>query len=137
MNKNCKKIESACTIYRGCLPQDSILKGNDCVSIEETTEELYGNVTTIKQEIDLSYLGNRCLDYNPAEIGRPTVREFARKIEQEVCDLKDQNKLSQSICNISIAGCNLDLGNIVDTCGIQPQTFGELLQILINNNTTI
>ena len=133
MKNNCTKSqESLCTFYKGYLPEKSLLKNESCVSIEETTSEIYKDLEKLKRDSDLSELGSNCIEYNPVEIGKPTIKEFTLKIEQEVCDLKNNNKISESICNISLEGCNLDLQGLVDQCGEQPQTFGELLQILIN-----
>ena len=49
-----------CTSYEGILPEFSEL---ECPSIEETTEELYNLVGEIKEETDLSELGEKCLEY--------------------------------------------------------------------------
>lgn len=71
MKKSCgSKIKHTCTgnlQYSTCvqyeleLPEFSEL--GDCVSIEDTTNELYNLVGEIRTETDLSELGNECLDY--------------------------------------------------------------------------
>ena len=134
MKNNCTKSQEAgCTFYRNYLPPDSELNKESCVSIADTTEEIYKDLEKLKKDSDLSDLGNSCIEYNPVEREKPTIKEFALKIEEEVCNLKSINKVAESVCNIPLEGCNLELGNLVDQCGEQPQTFGQLLQILINN----
>ena len=49
-----------CTSYETELPEFSEL---ECPSIEETTEELYNLVGEIKEQTDLSELGEKCLEY--------------------------------------------------------------------------
>ena len=59
ITRRCKKVYAACTDYQTALPEFSTL--TDCVSIEETTAELYELVGEIKTELDLTALDADCL----------------------------------------------------------------------------
>lgn len=58
LKQRCTKTEANCTRYRRELPSFSEL--TDCVTIEETTEELYNLVGEIKEETDLTGLTYDC-----------------------------------------------------------------------------
>lgn len=58
LKQRCTKTEANCTMYRTELPSFSEL--TDCVTIEETTEELYNLVSEIKENVDLTNLTYDC-----------------------------------------------------------------------------
>ena len=74
-----------CTSYETELPEFSEL---ECPSIEETTEELYNLVGEIKEETDLSELGEKCLEYLLDENDKIVVKNVLLKFEEEICNLK-------------------------------------------------
>lgn len=124
-----------CTQYEGDVNTESSLVDDTCFNLEETTQDIYNQLENIT---DLSELGQGCLEYVETEEGKIVVKNVLLKFEQEICDLKEEieNLKTVSICNTSITDCDFDLGTLVDDCGEQPQTIGELLQILINQNNT-
>ena len=124
-----------CTSYEGILPEFSEL---ECPSIEETTEELYNLVGEIKEETDLSELGERCLEYLLDENDKIVVKNVLLKFVEEICNLKEKVNLLETtdICNKSIVPCSLDFGDLVDTCGNQPITLAETLQLILDNLNT-
>ena len=124
-----------CTSYEGILPEFSEL---ECPSIEETTEELYNLVGEIKEQTDLSELGEKCLEYLLDENDKIVVKNVLLKFEEEICNLKEKVNLLETtdICNKSIVPCSLDFGDLVDTCGNQPTTLSEALQLILDNLNT-
>lgn len=135
---NCVRQESLCTFYGGYIPDDSPLKDSDCVSIEETTEDTYKSIDNIKEDINLSSLGQDCLSYNEVEAGKPTVLEVSKVFEEEICKLKDFNsKQVESICELPIEDCGLDLRTLVDSCNTVPETFSDILQVFIDEIQTL
>ena len=90
-----------CTSYQTELPEFSEL---ECPSIEETTEELYNLVGEIKEQTDLSELGERCLEYLLDENDKIVVKNVLLKFEEEICNLKEKVNLLETtdICNIFI-----------------------------------
>ncbi len=128
-----EKTYATCTYYELEVPTFSTLVNQDCITIEETTSDLYEAVGGVKSEIDLSSLGSLCLDY-VQEGGKTIVKNALLKYEEEICNLKDRvNYLeNEAICDKIITGC-VDLTGIVDACNTQISTLGELLQYLLNN----
>lgn len=127
------KSEAACTYYRLDVPADSSLINEDCVTIEETTEELYNITTQINTELDFSNLGDLSIEYNEATPNNPTAKEVAEAFEREIDGLKTaQSDRITDICNLPIEDCDLDLQTLVDSCNVQPSTFKDILQTLID-----
>jgi hypothetical protein len=125
---------AGCVDYEGDLPEFTTV--GSCPTIEETTEEIYKEVDEIRTATNLSGLGELCLSYTLVD-GKVIVKNALAKFEQEICSLKQQILILQttSICNTSIVPCNLEWGDLVNECGLQPQTLGQTLQLLINNTT--
>ena len=126
----CNKIKDTCVDYNYAtcvyyeldLPEISNIT-DDCVTLEDTTEDLYQIVETLEAQIGLE----------DEEVAGELIDAQAQLIEtlqQKVETLENKN-----ICEQSIEGCNLELQGLVDICGEQPDTVGELLQIIVNQIT--
>ena len=126
---------ASCIDYQTELPEFSEL---ECPSVEETTEELYNLVGEIKEETDLSELGEKCLEYLLDENDKIIVKNVLLKFEEKICELEEKVDLLETtdICNKSIVPCSLDFGDLVDTCGNQPTTLSEALQLILDNLNT-
>lgn len=122
---------ATCIEYETELPEYSEIDG--CPSIEETTEELYREVTSLKYATDLSALGENCLTY-VKEDGIILVKNVLLEYETKICDLEDRISSfeGKGVCEMNLTDCGLDYGELVTDCGEQPKNLGELLQILIN-----
>lgn len=139
MKNNCNKVRdtcgssilSECVVYEGTTNENSPLSEDCALSLAETTQDIY----TQLEEINLSELGESCLDYVLTEDSKIIVKNVLLKYEEEICELKQ--KVSDletiSICNMSIVDCDLDFLGLVDACGNQPTTVKEVLQIILNN----
>lgn len=126
---NCgsSKQNARCTFYEGDLPEFSKLE--DCVTIEETTEEIYEKVQEIKDSLDLSDLGKDCLDYSEFQQGKELqINEVLMTFENEICDLKEKKPDGSTSVDIS----KLDLDCLVDPCNNIIDTQQKLIQLLIN-----
>ena len=140
--KNCSnKIKSTCgsttyatcTTFEGTLPDFSEL--TDCVDLDQTTTELYSLVGEIKEETDLSELGNKCLEYVETDEGKIVVKNVLLKFEEKICELEEKINILETtdICNKSLASCNLDLSCLdLLPCDTPINTLGDLLQSMIN-----
>lgn len=128
-----EKTYATCTYYELDVPAFSSLVGDECITIEETTEDLYNLVGGIKSEIDLSALGQGCINYG---VNPKTVKSVLLKYEQEICELKSKVDYleNEAICDKIITDC-VDLTGIVDACNTPINTLGELLQYLLDNTT--
>jgi hypothetical protein len=131
-----EKTYATCTYYELEVPTFSSLVGQDCITIEETTEDLYDLVSGIKSEIDLSALGDLCLTY-VQEDNKNIVKNVLIKYEEEICSLKQRVEYleNEAICDKIITEC-LDLSGLVDQCNSPINTLGELLQYLLDNTQT-
>ena len=113
-----------CTSYETDLPEFSEL---ECPSIEETTEELYNLVGEIKEQTDLSELGEKCLEYLLDENDKIVVKNVLLKFEEEICNLKEELETvkNRQICSISITECLPDLGCLALPCDTSIVTLGD------------
>lgn len=131
-----EKNYATCVYYELEVPTFSSLVGLDCITVEETTEDLYEIVGKVKSEIDLSSLGDGCLTYVQEE-GKTVVKNVLLKYEEEICLLKERVAIleQEAICNKVVTEC-LDLSGLVDQCNSPINTLGELLQFLVNQTQT-
>lgn len=127
-----EKNYATCVYYELEVPTFSSLVNEDCITLEETTEDQYDILTSIKSEIDLSALGQDCINYG---INPKTVKSVLLKHEQEICDLKEkvQTLETTAICDMNITNCGLTLPD--NPCGGTFSTLGELLGYLLDNTT--
>jgi hypothetical protein len=126
------KVYAPCVQYELDIPAFSSLSIEQCTTIEETTDDLYGHIGDIKEEIDLSELGLSCLQYVPTgQIAK--VKNILLKYESEICTLKTQVETLQttSICDKDITQCGIDLTGITDICDNPITKLGELLNYLV------
>lgn len=126
------RVYATCTEYETELPEFSTLE--DCVTIEETTAELYDVVGKILDNTDLNELGNLCLEYVLDEEGKIIVKNVLSKFEEIICEQQEKIEALQntSICNTIITGCNFSWGDLTDSCGDQPLTLGETIQLILD-----
>ena len=117
-------VSAICTKYIGYLPSYSELDP-DCVSIEETTEELYRNQEEILDSLDLSELGNDCISYQK-QGEKLKVNEVLYALESEICDIKD--KITENV----FKEMNLDFKGLTDQCGNNIPSLKIFFQTLIN-----
>lgn len=132
-----EKNYATCVYYELPIPTFSELHGEDCTTLEETTEDIYNILGDILGDIDVSALGENCINYN---IGRGQVlkiKDVVLQLEQEICDLKDRVNVLETtaICDINITDCGLNLPN--NPCGGSFTTLGELLGYLLDNTTPL
>jgi hypothetical protein len=129
-----EKNYATCIYYELDIPTFSDLHGVDCTTIEDTTEDQYNLIGEIKSEIDLSALGEACIEY---DVDPKTVKSVLLQYEQEICDLrtKVQTLETTAICDINITGCGLDLTGINNNCSSPVVTLGDLLGYLLDNTT--
>ena len=121
-----EKISSICTMYEGELPNWSELNNELCVTIEETTEELYKQVSEIKENLDTSNLGEACLQYpNNENIKQKDVNLV---FEKTLCDLLGIVKDSSN----SILACDLNYEGLVEECDDIPKNFCQFAQFILD-----
>lgn len=135
---SCNKITNTCpdstnarcVDYEGNIPEISKLYEQGCINTHETTEDTYELVEKLYDQIDMSELGNDCIEYPLPKYAKTVVKV----LEEKVCSLIGRVDTLEDthICDIDITGCNFDFGELVDPCGDPITTLGQLLQIIIN-----
>lgn len=129
---------STCTIFEGKPNTQSELIGESCLDQEIVDQDQYNQLEEIWSEIDLSSLGQRCLEYVETQEGKIIVKNVLLKLEEEICSLKEEVEALQNlnVCNLDISQCGLNFGTLTDECGEQPSTLTQVLQILLNQHNT-
>ena len=82
IKQRCKKVFSACTMYEKDLPEFSSL--TDCISIEDTTEELYELVGEIREDLNYENIDFECLT-EPSEINTNSLFQL---LITKICELE-------------------------------------------------
>lgn len=138
---NCgSKIKQKCGVqgYSTCIKYEkevsdwSPLSNEDCLSLEDTVGDLYDEATRVREEIDLSELGQQCLTYVPnGQVAK--VKDILIKYEEEICSLKEQVMELQTtaICDMSVESCGIDLTGLEDSCNNPIQNLSQLLSYLL------
>lgn len=127
-----EKVYATCVYYEEVVPAFSSLAEEDCITLEQTTDDTYTLIGEIKDEIDLSALGEDCIVYG---VTPKIVKNVLLRYEQEICSLRDRvlELEETAICNVDITGCGLTLG--VDDCDNPITTLGQLLEYILTNLT--
>lgn len=126
---------AVCTQYEGTVNEDSALVDESCLSVEETTQDIYDQIGAIKNNQDLSELGEKCLTYVEDEDGKIIVKNVLLKMEDEICALKTQIETleKRTICDLKISDCNIDLKCLEeDECNQTIVTLADWIQAVTN-----
>ena len=140
--KNCgNKIKNTCSEknYATCIyyelevPTISSLVNEDCITLEETTEDIYGILEEIISGLSTEALGD-CTDIvyptTPGQVLK--IKDVILKLEGEICNLKAEVELlkTEAICDKDITHCGLTLPD--NACDLPITKLGELLEYLLN-----
>lgn len=138
MKNKCNKISdecgaiilSSCVSFEGETNEVSPLKDDCALSVEE----VLGDVYTQLEEINLSELGENCLDYILDADDKIIVKNVLLKYEEEICTLKQQvtDLQTTALCETDVTSCDFEWGTLTDECGDQPTTFKAALQLIID-----
>lgn len=143
MLKNCRKnkikdtcgikYNARCVYYDDYIPLYSSLLDEECITLEETTADIYHILDDIKSEIDLTELGESCITYETEEVGVIKVKEALKTHETEICLLKEAlEDLSSTDCCTDITGWGIDTKCLEDECGTGFNSLENLIQAMIN-----
>lgn len=113
------KTYAPCVFYASKLPTFSGIT-HDCVTLEDTTEDLYNILKDVREQLDLTSLGNSCLNYPLDSQGRITTTNVLSTLEEKYCTLQERVVELETSGAPSIGG----LGNLVDDT--TPQLGGNL-----------
>lgn len=127
-----ENVFAGCTVFEGTTNNASKIKENCKKSVENTTQDIYNQ---LEELTNLAQLGQSCLTYNRTADNRTIVANVLLKIEQEICTLKNKVQALETVelCNRSIVNCDFDFGELTTQCETEPQTFKEVIQLILNN----
>lgn len=120
---------ATCVDFEGDLGANTKIT-DDCVTIEETTEDLYEITDEIISDLDTSELGTLCITY-PLEDGLIKPKNVFKQLEEEICNLQTQLGTATDLENLDITGWSIDLECLSDACNDPITTLGGLLQALV------
>lgn len=126
IKERCKKVYANCTSYEGIVNTDSSLTDEGCLTIEETTQDIYDQL----EHLNLSELGQKCLTY-VEEDGKLYVNKVLLQLEQEICDLKTQLNTIQTTSVLNTVLVGIDFQCLQGDCDNQIVTLQDLLNSII------
>ena len=119
-----QRTNSRCVDYEGTVSNNSSLAKEGCLNIHETTQDLYGLVESIQEQLVPSFTATSCLDY-PREATHEQVLET---LDSAICTI--QSTQVTNPLDLPIIG--IDVNCLQTQCGTQITTIKELLQALVN-----
>ena len=143
MGKPCNKTKytcgdaanfAECTAFEGTPNPQSELVGESCISIEDTTQDQFNQLESIWGEIDLSELGDKCLEYVETEEGKIVVKNVLLKFEEKICELQESIETlhNRKVCEYPITECLEDLGCLELPCNNSIITLGDWMVAVQN-----
>lgn len=125
------KVMANCTFYESEVPDLSGLTNDDCLTIEETTSDIYNYLETLENSLDITGLGSECLEYDEVD-GEVTIGSVLQQFEKELCLLKGEGSSNTTSTVLDISDMGLDFKCLVDPCNNSITELSQLLQLLID-----
>lgn len=123
------RTPAICVSYKGYLPKYSKLEEN-CLTTEETTDDIYHLIDWIKESVDLKDYDPDCLDIDKVEDiyfedkERFLIKDVLKKLTEKVCALEDEHEVDDTL--------ELDFKCLTSVCGDPITSLKDLLQTLID-----
>lgn len=80
------KTNAVCVKYEGTLHADTLLDVEDCHNLEEVIEDINAELDDINTQIDITALGEACIEYTPAG-DELSVADVLLEHEAQICAL--------------------------------------------------
>ena len=128
-----RSSNARCVFYDLNIPPFSKLSDSECVTVEETTSDLYNLVSWLRESINIENLDIRDLDLQSVlDSYEPTKQRYLVKdvLEGIISQVDDIKKLAES--NDTNSGLELDFKCLVSSCGAPITSLKDLLQALID-----
>lgn len=116
------KINAVCVKYEGTLHSDTELDTEDCHNLEEVIEDINAEIDDINEQIDMSELGDLCLDYTISG-DELAVKDVLKEHEAQICEIREALKLDEEPCPTCIDPCDDSTGTC--TNGLVKYTYAE------------
>ena len=128
-----RSSNARCVFYDLNIPPFSKLSDSECVTVEETTSDLYNLVSWLRESINIENLDIRDLDLQSVlDSYEPTKQRYLVKdvLEGIISQVDDIKKLAES--NDTNSGLELDFKCLGSSCGTPITSLKDLLQALID-----
>ena len=128
-----RSSNARCVFYDLNIQSFSKLSDSECVTVEETTSDLYNLVSWLRESINIENLDIRDLDLQSVlDSYEPTKQRYLVKdvLEGIISQVDDIKKLAES--NDTNSGLELDFKCLVSSCGTPITSLKDLLQALID-----
>ena len=128
-----RSSNARCVFYDLNIHSFSKLSDSECVTVEETTSDLYNLVSWLRESINIENLDIRDLDLQSVlDSYEPTKQRYLVKdvLEGIISQVDDIKKLAES--NDTNSGLELDFKCLVSSCGTPITSLKDLLQALID-----
>ena len=128
-----RSSNARCVFYDLNITSFSKLSDSECVTVEETTSDLYNLVSWLRESINIENLDIRDLDLQSVlDSYEPTKQRYLVKdvLEGIISQVDDIKKLAES--NDTNSGLELDFKCLVSSCGTPITSLKDLLQALID-----
>lgn len=125
------KIRNTCgePIYSTCVDYEGVLNDytsimDSCVTIHETTEDLYNLTGSLYDNLKTDSLGNKGISYTLTE-GSILPKDVFISYENEISNLKTDFANLNDLKNLDISGWGIDFQCLADSCSNSPITLGQ------------
>lgn len=123
------KSNSRCVFYDIDVPEFSKLYYEECLTVEETTDDLYSLISDIRDNIDTSGINTDCLEIDRGlSLGGEGVKvgDLLKALVLKACESSDSGGIDSNVIK------GLDFKCLVSSCDTSIGSIKELLQVLIN-----
>lgn len=129
------KVPAPCVKYELEVPESSKLFEETCLTIEETTADIYEQIDSIKKSIDLSKFEKSCLEINKEKDPYSKEETFLIKdvlgaLRDKACSDTKTEDGGQN--NIDFILANLDYKCLVLPCDTKPGNLFQFFQLIID-----
>ena len=125
-----EKLYAACVFYENDIPEYSSLTADGCYTLEEVVEDLYLNLSEVKEEIDLEELLTNGIAYELVDV-KVVVKKALKKHAEMLITLNAQMAVLIEGEAIDISEWDLDFECIADSCDNPPTQLKDLIQLMI------
>lgn len=121
-------IKAECVDYEGEVNSQSELVNESCLSIEETTQDIYNQL----EQIDVTDIED-CLDYEETE-GKVLIKDAVKLQGAEICEIKNEleNIRAEAFLDLNISDSGLDFLCLETECETSVQTVRDWIQAVTN-----
>ena len=122
-------LMAECVDYEGNVNSQSALTDENCLSTEQTTQDIYNQL----EQINVTDI-NDCLDYPKNTEGKVEIKSVVIKHGEEICSIKEtlETIKSEAFLNLDISNSGLDFLCLETECGDQIRTIKDWIQAITN-----